>query len=131
MFHLIHLEPLMMKKILFHIKEFWKTNLIVFLALLSTSLLYLYCQNQEFSIQWFITTIFIPYIISCLANFSTANKQSEKIKLFKKRDMDMNSTCSEIVGFLKGSVNKKINEEDLKHLLSQTKKLQSSIIRKE
>ena len=45
--------------------------------------------------------------------------------------MDMNSTCSEIVGFLKGSVNKKINEEDLKHLLSQTKKLQSSIIRKE
>lgn len=121
----------MIKKFFSHIREFWKTNLIVFFALFSTSLLYLYCKNQEFSIQWFTTTIFIPYVISCLANVSTANKQNAKINLFKKRDMDMNSICSEIVGFLKSSINKKISEDDLKHLLSQTKKLQSSIIRKE
>ena len=120
----------MMKVFFSLMKESWVTNLIVFFALFASSSLCLYYENQSFSVQWFVKTLFLPYIISCLANISIAYKQNKKIKLFEKRDMNMNSICSEIVGFLKSSINKKINEDDLKHLLSQTKKLQSSIIHK-
>ena len=122
-------ELQMKKKIISYVNEFWEPNIIVLIALFLLSLL---CIDKETNfLQWFVTTVLFPFIISSSANFYTANKQNEKIKLFEKKDMDMISTCSEIVGFLKSSVNKKINEGDLKHLLSQTKKLQSSIIRKE
>ena len=118
----------MRKKIISHIKEYWKINLIVFLSLFSLSILFLYCQNQEFSVKWLGQSILIPYFISCIANLSTAQKEHEKISLFKKKDMEMTNMCSEILGFLKcASTNKKVNEKDLKHLLSLTKKLQMSI----
>ncbi len=80
--------------------------------------------------------IILPYIISIAANISTSKIELKKIADVKhvidSKEAEMNTICSEMVGFLEAMKPHEDNfdQKQIKKILTKTRKLQMTILKK-
>ena len=120
-------------------KNFWFLNILILSGLALIGTLQLLCKNQDVNFCWFLSSVIIPFLISCAANIFTSQKELKKtadvIRAHNEKGVEMNTICSEMVGYLE-SLKLQLPDDEtekkrFKNFLTKTKKLQMTILKKD
>lgn len=124
-----------MKYFFSYLKNFWVTNTLVLLLLTLIALMHFFCKQETWDFCWIMSSIVFPYIISLAANISTSKIELKKASDMKhakdSKEAEMNTICSEMVGFLEAMKPHEeiFDKKQIKRILTKTKKLQLTILK--
>ena len=136
---MVRKKRLLMKILISHMKNFWFLNILILSGLALIGTLQLLCKNQDVNFCWFLSSVIIPFLISCAANIFTSQKELKKtadvIRAHNEKGVEMNTICSEMVGYLE-SLKLQLPDDEtekkrFKNFLTKTKKLQMTILKKD